>query len=186
MLFRSVSQSRYFEDIGQTHPHVADFAFEINEIVRVNNNAHFCPPMAHVDEKGTRLVAPQIMIATSNNKDLNANFATRCPAAVLRRFPFVITPLVKSEFMSEDGSLYGLKARTASDPSDMWTFKVESVELRNCFGTDAFGQVGYKTVSESFTIGELQDWFRGAVLDHFRGQRSAADFTMKLRQGELS
>ncbi len=162
-----------YDDLGQTNPKCPDFALEINEIVQVVNNAAFFPNMAGVDEKGKRYVAPQIVIANSNNRDLNAVHAVRSPGAVLRRFPYVVTPRVKTEFQSLDGSLDSLKARGYFD---IWEFQVEKVVLVNR------GQnVEYRILHTDLDTAAFLAWFNKVSFEHFEQQSATDDFTEKVK-----
>lgn len=160
-----------FDDLGQTNPRVPEFALEINELIQVNNNVNFFPPMASVEQKGVVFVAPQLLIATTNNKGLNAYHAVTCPSAVLRRLPFIITPKVKPEFLGPDG---GLDGATVNGRSDVWTFDVEEVQLRGP------NSVLYNVIKSDIEIDELCAWFVEAAKHHFEGQKNVGDFKNKL------
>jgi len=158
-----------YDDLGQTNPKCPDFALEINEIIQVVNNAAFFPNMAGVDEKGKRYVAPQIVIANSNNRDLNAPHAVRSPGAVLRRFPYVVTPVVKAEFAHSDGSL---NSTAAAGKFDLWTFSVDKVLLlANGNG------VRYETVHENLSTAAFLAWFNTTATTHFREQMANDNFS---------
>jgi len=163
-----------YDDIGQTNPKCPEFSLEINEIIQVVNNVMFYPQMAIAEEKGKRYVAPQIVLATSNNKDLNAHHAVRSAGAVLRRFPFVITPTVRPEF-STDGTLDPNKI--GDDEMDLWTFVIEEVVLTNK------GQsVTYRTIQKDISTAELMNWVDKQSSAYFENQSKADGFLKKVSE----
>lgn len=162
------------DDLGQTNPKVPEFALEINELIQVNNNVHFFPPMASVEEKGTVFVAPQLLIATTNNKTLNSYHAVVCPSAVARRLPFVITPSVKPEYAGDDGTLDGSKV---GNEIDLWTFTVEEVVVVG-------NHFNYSILHQDIELHELLEWYNEAALDHFSTQANMGNFSQKLSKEE--
>ena len=164
-----------FDDLGQKNPKVPDFALEINEIINVVNPTMFFPPMAGADEKGRRYVAPQIVLATSNNRDLNAHHACRSEAAVLRRFPFVIEPTVKQEFAGPGGSLDADKVALAGSPMDLWTFCIDKVEL-----LDNGRGVRYERVATDLSTPHFLRWINDISLAHYHANLTSSSFTSKI------
>lgn len=165
-----------YDDLGQTNPKCPEFALEINEIIQVVNNVMFFPQMAGVDEKGRRYVAPQIVLATSNNKDINAHHAVRSPGAVLRRFPYVITPTLRSAFAT-DGAIDGKKA---GDNMDLWTFTIEEVIIRN-----RGASVTYRTIHQDISTAEFLCWVNDASFEHYRGQANGDNYQKKVSGSSL-
>lgn len=161
-----------FDDLGQTNPKCPDFALEINEIIQVVNNVMFFPQMASLEEKGKRYVAPQIVIATSNNKDLNSRHAVRSPGAVLRRFPYVLTPTVRPEFRT-DNALDNQKVD--EDDMDLWTFKIEEVVITN-EGRD----VSYRVLHDNLSTAKMLEWVGKASRKHYRGQAKSDNYLKRV------
>ena len=157
-----------FDDLGQTNPKVQDFALEINEIIQVVNNVMYFPPMAVAGDKGTRYVAPQIVIATTNNRDLNAHHAVRSPGAVLRRFPYVIVPKVRREFAT-DGTLDNRKIKEGD--VDLWTFTIEEVIV-----TDNGRSVRYSEITRDCSTADMLDWVAKASRTHYEGQSKSDNY----------
>nr|UNY42074.1 MAG: polyprotein [Picornavirales sp.] len=165
-----------YDDLGQTNPKVTDFALEINEIIQVVNNVMFFPQMAGVEEKGRRYVAPQIVLATSNNKDINAHHAVRSPGAVLRRFPFVVTPHLRPEFAT-DSAIDGAKA---AGHMDLWTFTIEEVVLR-----DKGKSVTYREIHSNLSTSDFLQWVDSTSLDHYRGQANSDEYQKRVNASSL-
>lgn len=165
-----------YDDLGQTNPKCPEFALEINEIIQVVNNVMFFPQMAGVDEKGRRYVAPQIVIATSNNRDLNSHHAVRSPGAVLRRFPFVVTPKLRPQYATDSA----LDAKKAGDNMDLWTFKIEEIVLLNN------GQnYNYRVVHEDLSTSNFLRWVSDASLEHYKGQANGDEFQKKINSSRV-
>lgn len=95
----------------------------IKEIITVVNSIGIATNQASIEDKGCIPLLPKLVIATTNIKDLHAYSAVSEPGAVLRRFPFVVEPIVKPEFLDNDGNveLHG------EANFDIWDFKVEKV-----------------------------------------------------------
>lgn len=165
-----------YDDLGQTNPKCTEFSLEINEIIQVVNNVMFFPQMAGVEEKGRRYVAPQIVIATSNNKDINAHHAVRSPGAVLRRFPYVVTPNLRPEFATDDT----IDGKKAAGHLDLWTFTIEEVILR-----DKGKTVSYRTIHEHLPTADFLKWVHATSLEHYRGQANGDEYQKKINSSSL-
>lgn len=163
-----------YDDLGQTNPKCPEFALEINEIIQVVNNVMFYPNMASLEEKGRRYVAPQIVLATSNNKDLNAHHAVRSPGAVLRRFPFVLTPTVRPEFCT-DGVLDTDKIKP--DDMDLWTFKIEQVVIQ-----DGGRSVTYRVIHDGMSTASMLRWVDRESTNFYRNQAKGDSYLKKVSE----
>jgi hypothetical protein len=109
---------------------------QMKDILQIVNAVPFSPEQADVKDKGTRLCMADLVIGTTNTKDLNSYAYFSTPEAIHRRFPYVVTPTVKPEFAGGDG---GLDASKTDGSMDYWTFDVR-------YYTDSqaqtFGSVG--------------------------------------------
>jgi hypothetical protein len=161
-----------YDDLAQKNPKVAGFETEIQEIIHVINNVTYFPEMAAVEEKGKMFVAPDFVIATTNNKGLNASAACFSSGAVLRRFPIVVTPTVRPQFRRPDGRL---NEASVGDNKDIWTFKVERIVLEDN------GSVTYASMLPdnvmSVSLEELLDIVRDTSIEHFTHQGASEGFT---------
>ena len=162
-----------YDDLGQTSPQIQGFALEINELIHVINSAMYFPEMAGVDEKGKRYVAPQIVVATSNNLDINSNHAVRTPSAVLRRFPFVVKPKVLPQFADEGGMIDETKTR---GDTSCWTFTIDKVIVSG-------NGVRYETLHADLTTSEFVKWVNDASIAHFQNQSGASAFRENVERG---
>ena len=128
-----------YDDLAQRNCKVPDFAAEIQELIYVVNSMPYFPNMASLEEKGKVYIAPQLVVASTNNKTLNAAQACMKPTAVLRRFPYVIQPTVKNEYII-DGSTR-LDSSKAAGKRDLWDFEIQRVTI------DPAGAVTYPVIS---------------------------------------
>lgn len=98
------------DDVAFLDPVKATMDQTLEEILNVVNNVPFNPPQAALEDKGKTPVRAELVLATTNQKDLNAYHYFACPLAILRRFPMVITLEVKEEYKSDnkvmDGKAY--------------------------------------------------------------------------------
>jgi hypothetical protein len=96
------------------------------EIIQVNNNTTMIVNMAKLEEKGNILCAPELVLATTNTKGLNAHSLFAEPYAARRRFPYTITLTVKKEYTSKDD--FGLDSKLVPETEgalDVWDILVE-------------------------------------------------------------
>lgn len=166
-----------YDDIAQVNPKIPDFGEEINEIIHVVNTVPYFPAMADVESKGKMFVAPQLVLATTNNPGLNANFAVNDPAAVLRRFPYVITPFVRPEFCIPNTNM--LDGARTEDNLDLWTFRVDRVIVVPREGGRS--TVQYEMVLDGVSTARLLSFIHHTSLAHFRNQRTASRYLNQLR-----
>lgn len=159
-----------YDDIAQRHPKTPDFASEIQELIYVINNVAYFPNMAALGEKGRTFVAPSLIIATTNNRGLNAASACVEAGAVLRRFPIVIVPKVKADYAA--GSK--LDSSRAAGILDLWDFSILEVRMDSSGrAVDVPYAVGEKSV---FDLWEVLDFLKDRSLEHFKHQECADSF----------
>jgi len=107
------------DDIGLMNPNKAQMDTSLGEVIQIGNPTSFTPPMADLEDKGKNPVRVDLMIGTTNTKDLNAKYYFACEMAILRRFKYVITLEVKDEYR-EPGEPTMLSPRLASESTDPW------------------------------------------------------------------
>lgn len=106
-------------------------------IIDICNNQAFYANMADLASKGKVFVEPELVMVTTNVKDLDARAYSNCPYSVQRRMQVVITVNAKPEFQFKDskGKPIGVDsdlvdaryADLAQPPlfDDIWTLTVE-------------------------------------------------------------
>lgn len=163
------------DDLGRNLAKAAEARAENHEIISIINNAAFYPPMAEAQEKGKICLAPRFVIGTTNARDLNASQTMKCGAAVLRRFPYVITPTVRPQFRKNDGTL---NSDLVKDETDIWTFQIDKVNIKN-------GEIGYDPIitvagEREHSTRQMLVWFVAAIERHFDAQANASSYKAKL------
>lgn len=180
--FTSSVHTIIMDDAANEHPNLGD-ASSVNQIIQIVNNTAYCPEQAALENKGRTPLLAKFVIATTNVKDLNASAYFTCPSAVQRRFPFIITPVVREAYRKEDGTLDSDKVPHEPFP-DCWTYKVESVRPTPMEGkkhlsatlvlvADAMGQV------------EFFQWFRDAVDNFQKNQHKVQESIASMDAVEL-
>lgn len=106
-------------------------------IIDVCNNAPFYANMADIDSKGKVFVEPNLVVVTTNVKDLDARIYSNCPYSIQRRMHMVISVNAKAMFqkVDSDGKPQGLDSQKVRryyeekgiDPTfdDLWDLTVE-------------------------------------------------------------
>lgn len=162
-------------DVGESVRQVLDWV-----------NVHAKPlPAANLNEKFKHFANARLVVGMTNVKGLDANKFAACQGmAVLRRFPFTVTVLPKSEFCFA-GSVDIDPTKINAD-SDAWDFVIQRPKLAN-------NRVVYEDLAH---IGRTADFYRfffdvakqhivtiGSVDDAFKGiiARSCADVISEQR-----
>jgi len=93
------------------------------KLISIINPAGMASEQAAIEDKGTIPVNPALVTASTNVKSLNAIYAVATPVALLRRLPFVVTPILKPQFKDKDGFMKKLDHMEY----DAHTFLIEKV-----------------------------------------------------------
>ncbi len=162
------------DDIASLNPNaVTGIDPSLECVIQSNNSAAFVPDQASLDKKGKTPFKGELMIATTNAKDLNCNAYFACPIAIRRRFKYTITLTIKDEY-STGGMLDSDKVPDVDgEYPDFWNIKVEKVVVLN--GTNPIeGQMGkYKAVAHFNNIHEFLAWY-GTEAKKYRNNQSKA------------
>jgi hypothetical protein len=113
------------DDVANEHPDLKD-SKSLDNIIQVMNNQAFCPDQASLENKGNTPFKGKLVIATTNVKHLNAYSYFSCPSAAQRRFPFIITPKPKKEYLDSRGMLSTKNVECSAYPS-LWLFDIDLV-----------------------------------------------------------
>lgn len=125
------------DDIAQGNPDLEPDK-SVAEVIQIANSVSFCPPQAAIEDKGRTPMRPELLIGTTNVKNLMASSYLMSELALRRRFPYVITPFVREEYCKMDGDTIPSPYDRQLDPmkvppvapgelSDLWTFKIEKI-----------------------------------------------------------
>lgn len=156
------------DDIGRAHRnHVArGLDTSIPKIITLVNSVGIATEQAAIEDKGCIPLIPKVVVATTNVKDLNAGLAVAEKAAVLRRFPHVIRPYVKEEYLDKTT---GMMAKLDRVVHDAWEYEVEYVKqtVRDRPGDNANVVIDYIPVPGTASNGRMT----GAELSMYLKQK---------------
>lgn len=159
------------DDIAFKHPNLGEDE-SCMEFLQINNSVPFVPDQAALESKGRTPLKAKLVIGTTNTKHLNAHFYFSCASAAQRRFPFIITPEVKSEFRDHNGMLDTSKCvNLDGEYPNYWNFTVETVKnLKAC--SSNLGRPAEIIPLAKFTdINEFLQWFGQASLKFSENQK---------------
>lgn len=150
----------------------------LGDLIQLANNVVMCPNMASLEEKGKVFCMPELVLATTNCKHLNAHALFETPYAVQRRFPYVITISVKDEFSNENE---GLDSSTLDGSLDYWNILVEIPRMAR----DS-GRIYTRMVAEHRfdSINAFRVWLKKAILEHDTTQNAIMNSTGTLRAAQ--
>ena len=98
----------------------------IKDVISIVNSVGMATTQAAIEDKGVIPLIPKMVVATTNIKDLNARHAVAEESAVLRRFPYVIKPVLKPEYLDLQT---GMMKKVDHVVHDAWDYLVEKVHL---------------------------------------------------------
>jgi hypothetical protein len=153
--YRSSCHTIVMDDMATVKPESKIEDAMAPALIRVVNNMPFMPDQASLDNKGQQPCLARIVIGTTNTKDLNVFAQFSNPAAVLRRFPWVITPVLKDRYKNHAGRFKKPDIVVGEQPTawvDAWDFIVEEVIVKPNKEKDG---VDWKVVSRFSSLKEL-------------------------------
>lgn len=125
------------DDIGQFNPKaMAEIDPQLRWLIGIINNVGFTANMADLSEKGKIAFRPDVVLATTNTKDLNARSYFCKDFAIRRRLGVVVTLHVKVKYATEETKSYPPATRILDSTKldnlsgafpDIWTVIIERV-----------------------------------------------------------
>lgn len=155
------------------------------EMISVVNNVPFNPPQADLADKGKTPLRAELVIGTTNAKNLNAEAYFHCPLAILRRMPWVITIVPKPQFCREDAptmicpaKMMAEKQRLIREGQDagwpnFWLIVVDKVVPGGVLDTNGRQTARHEKIAEFVEITDFLDWFK-SVTRIFKEQQFSA------------
>lgn len=144
----------------------------LKEIIMIGNNVACNPAQAALDDKGKTPVRAELLLATTNSVDLNAQEYFSCPLAVRRRLPFVIQVEPKPEFRHANGVFIDpakLTQPTDGFP-DFWNITVSKVTP---FQEGKRELARLEVVGEYSDVHEFLKHFGECAIEHKKNQSRA-------------
>lgn len=169
--FRSSVHTLVMDDVAYLKPGATNSVdLSLNEIIQVMNPTPMMPNQASLEKKGRTPFLGELLIATTNIKDLNAYDYFAHPSAVQRRLPYIVTPTVRREYQKKGGALntqYLAKLNGAGSDciEDYWTFQIEEVHATP-FRKAGANMAEYKIIHENLSTYEFLAWFGEIVGQH--------------------
>lgn len=151
-----------------------------SDLLTMVNDVGVATNQAAIEDKGTIPLVPKLVVATSNVKDLNVAYSSAEPTAVLRRLPYIIEPVLKSEFKNPDT---GIMKKLDHVERDAWLFKVETYKIDIIDGVprgsylryDPDGDQSYRLI----TCAELCIYLKSKILEHEKSSQVMYDSLKK-------
>lgn len=153
----------------------------LKEMLQVKNSVPYCPPQAALEDKGRTPVRAELLIGTTNTKNLNLHAYFACPFAIARRLSYIITAKIKPQYAKHSIMADSSKIPITPDGEYMniWNFSISvprpSIELN----VDNQGTI-YKEIAQFTDINDMLVWYINAAKEHEVSQTKAsnADATM--------
>lgn len=160
------------DDVAFMHPNAAGQGDpSVLEFLQIINNVAFVPDQAALEDKGKTPLKCDFVIATTNSEDLNAHFYFSCASAAQRRFPYIIVPKVKPEFVKEGGMLDSTKVpKLQGRFPDLWTFTIKKVVSLPATAAN-IGKPAKLVVEHNFEcINDFLQWFGKSITEFHENQ----------------
>jgi hypothetical protein len=158
--------------LGLMDPSMAD-------MLQIINNVPFTPPMADLIDKGNCPVRPDLVVASTNQVNINAHAYFSCPLAVRRRFPYVIELEPRAEFCVAGSKM--LDGSKVPPPDGAHYMDVWHIKVSQLIAVPAGGRANPE-LEEKYKFDKVVDflvWFNSMILEHHRTQ-DKCDATTKL------
>lgn len=169
--FTSSQWSLLLDDIAFMHPDkVAELDETLAVILRVLNNAPFCPDQAAIENKGKTPFLGELVVATTNTPTLSVDSYFAYPYAVARRFPYTVTISPKKELSKDEISINPTKLDyDMGDYPDWWKIVVSVPVPRltnNNNGKLVPVYADHKIIHEFENIEDFIVFYCEAILNH--------------------
>jgi hypothetical protein len=173
--FRSSVHTLIMDDVAYIKPDATnDVDVSLKELIQVNNPTPMMPNQAALEKKGKTPLLCELVVATTNVKDLNSYHYFSHPSAIQRRLPWIITPKVRPEFAKPGGSLDTSKVLYTgggdiSCVDDYWVFDIDEV-IPQKYTKNGGNMAKIQRVHTKLSTMEFLQWFGSAVTAHHEQQ----------------
>jgi len=151
----------------------------VMEFLQVINAVPFVPDQADLSDKGRTPVKAKLCLATTNTENLNAHYYFSCASAAQRRFPYIIIPSVKREYLGEDNMLDSSKVPEFSGYTDVWHWKIKRVTPVSLESGGKLARTD--VVFETDDINVFMKWYTKIIFDFDRNQNIVSASVEKLK-----
>jgi hypothetical protein len=144
------------------------------EFLQIINAVPYVPNQAALENKGKTPLKAELVIGTTNTRNLNAHHYFSCPSAAQRRFPFIVTAEVKPRYRHKGAmTLDSTKVPIAAtgELPDYWNWSVSTVKPISGNAVERRRRLGSETVIlKKGTLKEFLIWYKGAIEAHNASQ----------------
>jgi hypothetical protein len=173
------------DDIALLNPAKAQEDKSTNIIIPAINGIAFGPPQADLKDKGMTPARFDLVLASTNTKDLNSEIFFSCPLAVLRRFKMIVTLTVKEQYGQEDAKEF-LDQEKVQDCDEVWP-DYWDITVSRALPSKRVDQAGVH-FKEVFKFSNIYDFIEAYITDtrnHWKYQELDAKNTTSLNNVKL-
>lgn len=137
----------------------------LKEMLNVVNNVPYVPPQAALEDKGKTPVVAELVLATTNAADLNAQEYFHCPLAVRRRLPLVVNITPKTEYLAENKKFIDPTKLPPIENAfpDYWEITVQKLIPVDYLGRDS---AKLETIAVFSDVREFLKYYGKASMEH--------------------
>lgn len=174
------------DDVGAKNPDVGSDA-SVELILQLRNNVPFVAPMAAVEDKGRIPFRGKLLIGSTNILNINAHAYYSHPSAVQRRFPYIIEPILKPEFV--DSSTNGIDKNKIPDQLDdgcyldMWKYRIYEIPIQSV--KVLFKPAKPRIFKDNLNQKELLKWLTKEIHEHENSQNKFKTHIQHMRDVRL-
>lgn len=171
--FTSAQWCIVMDDIAFLKPN-GDLDPTLSELLQVKNSVPYTPPQASLEDKGRTPVKCELLLGTTNTKNLNLQDYFSCPFAIARRFNYIITATVKSDYAKHNVMVDSTKIPVTQEGEYMniWNFDI-SIALPATDSHQDGQKAKYCSVQKFEDIHDLLSWFIVVAKEHEISQQKA-------------
>jgi len=178
--FRTEQWCVIVDDIAFMNPNKASQGDPTaTEFLQIINTVPYVPDQADLKDKGRIPLRAKLVIGTTNTRHMHAKSYYSAPAAVHRRFPFIVEISVKKKYATKDGQLDVAKVDKGAVPN-CWRIIVSEVKL-----TDGGKNTEDKVKLDTTEISKFLLWYREAILSHEKKKKEVAATQSFVEKQEL-
>lgn len=182
--FKTSQWGIILDDVGFMHPNKAPMGDpSCMEFIQIINPTPFVPDQADLADKGKIPMRCKFVAATTNVEDMNAHYYFATPSAAQRRFPYIIWPKPRPEFIGEGGTLDSTKVETMSGYPDYWTFTIKKVITVPIDSKSKMPKI--EVIHSDVDLKTFLQWYNTAIECHDKNQSKLKSSGLALRQTEI-
>jgi len=173
------------DDVAFMHPNKATSGDpSVMEFLQIINAVPFVPDQADLGDKGRTPLKSKLCIATTNTEDLNAHFYFSHASAAQRRFPYIVTPVVKSEYTNDSGMLdSSLTGPLNGSYPNWWVWTVKKVIPTSIASRKKKADI---QVIHTFTeINDFISWYSKSILEFDNNQTKVSQSVQEINEIEI-